>query len=52
MQERVMEYQRLDRLAPEPVPIPAPAPVLLEMNPVIPALKQVGMDGWPLVRPT
>lgn len=25
--ERGMEYQRLDRLAPEPVPVPAPAPV-------------------------
>ena len=25
--ERGIEYQRLDRLAPEPVPVPAPAPV-------------------------
>jgi len=35
MQERGMEYQRLDRLAPEPVPVPAPAPVILERNQVI-----------------
>jgi len=52
MQERRMEYQRLDRLAPEPVPVPAPAPVILERNQVIEALQQVGIDVRPLVRPT